>query len=300
MEEIKRIEWIDYSKAFACLLVAIGHLLMSLRSIDNYSYITEFIIWFIYLFHMPLFMCMSGLLYSKNKINSFNDYKKFELKKIINLIVPYITFYSITMILNQLFSSSVNTPKGIKEWLGIFNNPIPPYWFLYALLSIFIIVPIIEKICKNKKSIVLTIFIVLKIVSLFWIPNIYFIKSIMSQGMYFYIGTFISLNKRNDNKICIVSLVITYFLLSMTVYVFEDRISAIILGSIYIVLAVAGMFAFAACNNQTAEATEDTTAAQTEEVAPEATEEQTEATDAEAEATEGVAEENAETQEAAK
>ncbi|MBP5240947.1 MAG: hypothetical protein J6Z26_03470 [Bacteroidales bacterium] len=66
------------------------------------------------------------------------------------------------------------------------------------------------------------------------------------------------------------------------------------------VLAVAGMFAFAACNNQTAEATEDTTAAQTEEVAPEATEEQTEATDAEAEATEGVAEENAETQEAAK
>lgn len=62
------------------------------------------------------------------------------------------------------------------------------------------------------------------------------------------------------------------------------------------VLAVAGMFAFAACNNQNAEApAEDTTAAQTEEVAPEATEEQaeTEATDAEAEATEGVAEEAA-------
>lgn len=57
------------------------------------------------------------------------------------------------------------------------------------------------------------------------------------------------------------------------------------------VLAVAGMFAFAACNNQTAEPAAEDTAAQTEEVATEATEEQTEATDAEVEATEGIAEE---------
>ena len=149
-----RIKWIDYTKAFACLLVVIGHLLMSLRSIDNYSAVTEFIIWFIYLFHMPLFMCMSGMLYHKRtQIKTVKEYKKFELKKIINLLVPYATFYSITMALNMLFSSSVNTPKGIKEWLGIFNNPITPYWFLYALLSIFIIVPIFIKMSNFRASV---------------------------------------------------------------------------------------------------------------------------------------------------
>ena len=69
MKEIKRIEWIDYLKAFACFLVVIGHLIQSLQkaNIDNYIVITNFINWFIYLFHMPLFMCMSGFLYCKTK-----------------------------------------------------------------------------------------------------------------------------------------------------------------------------------------------------------------------------------------
>ncbi|MBR4804136.1 MAG: hypothetical protein IK032_05815 [Bacteroidales bacterium] len=63
-------------------------------------------------------------------------------------------------------------------------------------------------------------------------------------------------------------------------------------------LAVAGMFAFAACNSAApAEEPADTTQQVVEETA---TEEAAQATDAEAEATEGVAEENAETQEAAK
>ena len=184
MEKIKRVEWIDYTKAFACLLVAICHLLMSLRSIDNYSNITEFIIWFVYLFHMPLFMCMSGLLYCNSKrIKTFKDYKSFEFKKIVNLFIPYITFYCITMILSMIFSNSVNNPKGINEWIGIINNPIPPYWFLYSLLALFIIVPIIEKIANNKKAYIMIFFIIIKTISVFWEPNIFFIKSVMEYGI---------------------------------------------------------------------------------------------------------------------
>ena len=58
-------------------------------------------------------------------------------------------------------------------------------------------------------------------------------------------------------------------------------------------LAVAGMFAFAACNN--AAPAEEPATDSTEVVDEAATEEATEATDAEAEATEGVAEEATET-----
>ena len=59
--------WIDYTKMFACILVVLGHLLQGLNKANIewnenlYSYINTFI----YIFHMPLFMCLSGYLYKK-------------------------------------------------------------------------------------------------------------------------------------------------------------------------------------------------------------------------------------------
>ena len=159
--DVKRIVWIDYLKAFACFLVVLGHLLQSFQQagIDNYTNITKFINWFIYLFHMPLFMMISGFLYCKTKKEfTFNQYKKFTIKKTINLIVPYITFYLLFIGINVLFSKSVNTARGVDDLLGIFNNPISPYWFLYALTSIFIVIPLLEKLLKNNKKNVFIIY----------------------------------------------------------------------------------------------------------------------------------------------
>lgn len=187
----ERIVWIDYIKVFACILVVLGHLLQSLQKagIDNHELVTNFIIWFIYLFHMPLFMAASGFLYSKvEKINSKKDYKNFVIKKLVNLGVPYLTFYIIYLVINVIFAKSVNSPKGMKELIGILNNPMSPYWFLYALFSIFLVTPILEKICRNNKKSVLFIFLALKIISLFYTPKLYLIKSIMQNGLYFYLG----------------------------------------------------------------------------------------------------------------
>ena len=236
-----RIEWIDYTKAFACLLVVVGHLLFSLRSIDNYSTVTEFIIWFIYLFHMPLFMCLSGLIYHKKaKISSINEYKEFEFKKIINLLIPYFTFYCITMFLNMLFSNSVNTPKGIAEWIGVFNNPISPYWFLYALLSIFIIVPIIEKMLNHNKIFVMMFFVAIKIISIIWTPNIYFIKSIMQQGIYFYLGVYISDEKNNNKPFFTCFLLLCYMIIAFLVYNKKSIINGYVFEILRIGFAVVG------------------------------------------------------------
>lgn len=215
----ERIEWIDYLKSFACLLVVIGHLLMSLKSIDNYDTITDFIIWFIYLFHMPLFMCISGLLYNRiPKITSLKDYKKFEFKKIVNLLIPYISFYSITIILNMIFSNSVNTPRGMNDWLGIFNNPISPYWFLYSLLSIFIIIPIFEKMFNYNKKKVLILLGIFKMISVFYGPNIFFINSIMKYGFYFYLGTFVNIKEKIYNIYKVFIWAVIYIVMAIIVY----------------------------------------------------------------------------------
>ena len=201
MNNKERIIWIDYLKAFACFLVLYGHLIQSLKSIDPIFNINSYVNYFIYLFHMPLFICISGILYYKfRKKFNWKNYKIFELNKILNLLVPYFTFYILYMILNTIFQDSVNTAKGLNEWLGIINNPIAPYWFLYALLSLFIFIPIIDYIFKDDKNKSFILLFLLKICSIYIKTKIYFIDSIMSYGLYFYFGRFISTIKNDNNK----------------------------------------------------------------------------------------------------
>lgn len=221
-----RIEWIDNFKACACFLVVLGHLIQSLKkaNIDHGCELTTYINWFIYLFHMPAFLAISGFLYNlKRKEFNWKNYKEFEVKKIVNLLVPYIFFYVLYLSINICFSSSVNSPKGIDELIGILNNPMSPYWFLYALIALFIVIPIIEKILKSKKN-VLICMLILKLISFFYVPNVYFIKVIMMQGIYFYIGCVIQLYKSGEWwKKIIFGLV--YVISSIAIYINKKKIN---------------------------------------------------------------------------
>lgn len=242
----KRIEWVDYVRAFACVLVTLCHLIQSLQkaNIDNHYVLTNRLNWFIYLFHMPLFMCVSGFLYCKNKKTfSFENYKKFTIKKIINLSIPYFTFYTVYLLLNIVFSSSVNSPKGINEFIGMFNKPISPFWFLYAILSLFIIIPIIEKFCKNNQKTVMTILVILKIISIFWRANIYFIYAIMTYGIYFYFGIFITEEVPKDKKIAtkMIGLAIIYTITARIYTKYIGGIPQILIKFIDIIFALAGI-----------------------------------------------------------
>lgn len=247
MEKNKRIEWVDYLKAFACFLVVLGHLIQSLQkaNIDHHMNITNFINWFIYLFHMPLFMCVSGFLYCKSKREfSWKWYKEFELKKFINLVIPYFTFYLIFLGINVIFASSVNSVKGMNELIGMFNNPMPPYWFLYALLSIFIVVPILDHIFKNNKKAVFVLFIILRIISIFLKTNIYFIDSVMSYALYFYLGVFINENSKFEKKKCTlinIFSIIIYIIMSIIYYRHKMLCSKVLTGLINIVFAISGI-----------------------------------------------------------
>ena len=245
----KRIVWIDYLKVFACILVVIGHLIQSLQksNIDNYESITSFINWFIYLFHMPLFFAVSGYLYEINKKQfSWKQYKNFVIKKIINLGVPYIVFYLLYVIINMIFASSVNTPKGIEEIIGIINNPMPPYWFLYALLSIFIFIPLLEKTLKENKKIIFIVLIALKIISIFINTKIYLIDSFFENAIYFYFGCILknarfTLKDKNIKSILKNAvLVIMYILVAIIYYKYYNKIKYSIIEVINIAFALFG------------------------------------------------------------
>ena len=198
-----REKWVDYTKIFACILVVLGHLLQGLdkANIEWNESLYYYIDKFIYIFHMPLFMCLSGYLYGKyTKLTSKKEYFLFLKKKLINLGIPYLTFYLLYVLVNMVFSSSVNSQKGIQDILNIFTNPIAPFWFLYILFFIFVLVPIIERVCKNNKTIIFAIFIILHVIGTFFDTGIYLFDQLMSFTVYFYLGVVFNEKMNRENK----------------------------------------------------------------------------------------------------
>lgn len=106
--------FIDNIKVVLIFLVVFGHLIE--RYIES-SNILMAIYMFIYIFHMPLFIYISGYL-SKN----LNKNKKVFLK---NLLIPYILLNIVWYTLVYIYTGQVNLPI------------IYPGWTLWFLLSLF-------------------------------------------------------------------------------------------------------------------------------------------------------------------
>lgn len=117
----KRIIYIDYCKAFAILLVVLGHILQFVYCkntyFENHTYR------YIYSFHMPLFMALSGLCSSIEK----KDFKILFSKRFVQLIIPFFTWACITQL-----CGGVNV-------ISTLLNPSNGLWFLYDLFFIDVI-----------------------------------------------------------------------------------------------------------------------------------------------------------------
>lgn len=114
MNNLKNNYFIDNLKVVLIFLVVFGHLIE--RYIDDNNTLMG-IYMFIYTFHMPLFIFISGLL-SKN----LNKSKKIFIK---NLLIPYIVLNVIWYSLTFLYAGKTNIPI------------LYPGWTLWFLLSLF-------------------------------------------------------------------------------------------------------------------------------------------------------------------
>lgn len=114
MSIINKRHFIDNIKVVLIFLVVFGHLIE--RYIDTSDTLMAVYI-FIYIFHMPLFIYISGYL-SKN----INKSKKIFLK---DLLIPYIFLNIIWYLLAYIYTKDINLPI------------IYPGWTLWFLLSLF-------------------------------------------------------------------------------------------------------------------------------------------------------------------
>ena len=150
--------WIDLVKLYACTLVAAGHFFQSMVAscIMTESPLYLFFNRTIYYFHVPLFFICSGYLYQKHgAVSSFSQWKENAVKKFISLGIPYCVFSTATWLLKAVFSGAVNIQND-GFFTTLLVHPISPYWYLYTLFFIFLVIPTIHE----KKTAVYIILVV--------------------------------------------------------------------------------------------------------------------------------------------
>jgi len=139
LKESGRIEWIDMAKGIGMLLVIVGH----------YYYTPQPVVDFIYLFHMPLFFFLSGILF--NKDISFRTFLK---KKGRTLVIPYMFFRTFALVFDVCYAlvRGNNVISIIHDSLRntFVLDPNDTTWFLIALFFIQLIVWLLSKYMKNR------------------------------------------------------------------------------------------------------------------------------------------------------
>ena len=219
---MKRESYIDNIKILACMLVVIGHLLKSMVESGLMSGGAQFDMWMevLYSFHVNLFFMCSGYLYQKyTKIDSFSAYGRHLLKKVKSIVIPYFIFTIITVALKNLAADSVNsTTDGYLT--SLFISPISPYWYLYAIMIMFILIPIMKNKCMAIGMSIMSVAMIL----LYWkyftaapIAVYYF----FGYSAFFVLGMFMAYTNIStyvEPKRAIIVLVLLAIMMSFIIY----------------------------------------------------------------------------------
>ncbi|HCB1938448.1 TPA: acyltransferase family protein, partial [Klebsiella pneumoniae] len=134
-----RESWVDYAKGIGILLVVFGHVNRGLQAagIIMPSKLYHLVDSIIYSFHMPLFFFLSGLFFiksieKKGKLLLFID-------KFKTIAYPYLVWSLLQGTIEVLLSRFTNSKTSFTDLLMLFSHPRAQFWFLYALLMIFVL-----------------------------------------------------------------------------------------------------------------------------------------------------------------
>lgn len=130
----RRVHYIDLAKFLAILLVCVGH---SCKMVENES--SNSLYEFIYSFHMPLFMMLSGMFAEKSLSI---DILSFIKKKTTQLLVPAFSTIAIVCVFYYLFSKHPSFGFFLSEIIG-------GMWFLKCLFACYLYCYLFHKITKK-------------------------------------------------------------------------------------------------------------------------------------------------------
>jgi len=185
-EQIYRIEVIDVLRGIAILLMILGHsFIVYPVNIADLSWCKAIQHW-IYTFHMELFFLLAGAVYH------CSNFWKFVKNKILRLGVPYLFFGALTLCMHIFGGSLVHKDLSLKEGLFDFIFYGGSYWFLYTLFFVFLLYPLIDKVCNTNIKKILFGLLIIGINSFINLTSLFTIEKIFYYLPYFILGQLLS------------------------------------------------------------------------------------------------------------
>ena len=227
----KRNHFLDLVKAFAIILVVIGH---NIQFGSGANYLEEKLFFdniyfkYIYSFHMPLFMLISGYFFAYGITKKAKD---IFINKFKSLIVPILTwaiFPLVVFVITTILKNDFSIIATIKYYI---SYSLFSLWFLWAVFWCSLLVLITNKIFKDEIFIYILIFTIS-----FFLPDGYNLAEYKFMFPYFVIGYFYKkynfqekLNKiYNSNYFLCISGIIFFILLyhfERSSYIYTSKFS---------------------------------------------------------------------------
>lgn len=218
-----RNQYLDLVKSFAIICVIIGHCIQygsGTEYLENGTFFDNPLFKFIYSFHMPLFMLISGYLFAFSVEK--RSWKENIKRKITTLFIPILAWALVSLTINA--SSEIYYTGEVKTvWeyaVSYFYIIISSLWFLWAILYASLIIIFVKKGLRDSNI----AYLILILISLF-IPNMYNAALYSFMLPYYIIGykfNIYNTNKRlkalyhfdhNRTKYILATCVIFFFLL---------------------------------------------------------------------------------------
>ena len=164
----KHIGYLDSLKGFAIILVVLGHICAGYNAAQIYPsarYALTVIHNSIYMFHMPLFMTISGYVFHVAYITNDGEPKRDSIsRQILNLLLMYLFFSLVLCFFKIVAADYTNSSISCKDILLIPILPISPYWYLYVLVTFYIVFSIKKaRLCHVRPAVLLPILAVISV-----------------------------------------------------------------------------------------------------------------------------------------
>lgn len=189
----QRFEYIDQLKGIAIFFVVVGHFIQ----FNIHNYLNNPFYSFIYSFHMPLFMFLSGYIAQKTtKPAIFQSYFTFFRKKAITLLIPFFAWP--LLILPFLFGNRIES-NPLHQLTGLVEHPDSGLWYLWFLFFLYILYSLFLLMTtrfaqKNNILIDVTAFILVGAVAAVagYFLKADYLHSFLLYYLFFFMGVFIS------------------------------------------------------------------------------------------------------------
>lgn len=189
----RRFEDIDIAKGLAIFLVVLGHLVARVPPPNSEWYIA--LKNTIYLFHMPFFMFLSGLIMylSFKPLHSASEYGHYVAGKAKRLL-PGFFFFAVLIIAGKMVAKQFLVVDNVPTtfWNDLFRVIIDPVnssatslWYIYVLLEYYVIFALLLMIVKQRVYLLVILGIVLRFVPP---PDYFAIRTVFEYFFVFALG----------------------------------------------------------------------------------------------------------------